>query len=350
MMKRLAVLALLFALPGVAKGQTQKDLDHAIDLYNQFQIEQATPIFLQIISPTNLLQVTPQQKATAEKYLGASYAVRGKPDSASLFFQAMLQFDPFTDLDSKQFGAAEISAFNAAKQGFFNIGIQPLSADTLNPRSPSDVYTFRLITTHRAHITVQLVNQKDTSLAAREPLFDGTVDGVKDVAWNGMLRNGRIADSTTYEFRITGNSLLPALNNVAGNERATFRVEYATDSLESTVDTLSGLLDSTYKSAGAWADLARGTLAVGGAAFGISMMLNHQNLHSWTTNAALGMVLGLASGIGSAVYRLRHPQIDANVAENRRRQHQRALFNQAVQQRNQARIAATRLILTPLGR
>lgn len=350
MMKRIALAALLFAVPTLASAQTEKDLKRAIDLYDAFNIEQATPIFLQIISPTNLLQVTPEQKATAEKYLGASYAVRGKPDSASLFFQAMLQFDAFTDLDSKQFGAAEISAFNSAKQGFFNIGIKPLVADTLNPRDPSDLYTFRLITTHRGRITVQLVNQKDTSLALREPLFDGTVDGVKDVTWNGVLRNGKIADSTTYEFRVTGNSLLPALNGVTGSERATFHVEYATDSLESPVDTMANQLPSSYPSSAPWGDLARGMLAVGGAAFGISSLLNHQYMQSWTTNAAGGIALGLASGIGSFFYRWRHPAIDANVKENARRRHERALFNQAVQDRNQARIAATRLIITPVGR
>src|SRR6185295_13872764 len=95
--------ALLLALPTVARAQTEENLRKAIEMYNSFNIEGARPILLNIISPSYLLSVSTEQKVRAFKYLGASYAVLDKPDSAVAFFTAALDHDPFTDLDPREF-------------------------------------------------------------------------------------------------------------------------------------------------------------------------------------------------------------------------------------------------------
>src|ERR1044071_9331299 len=112
----LSVAALLMAAPQPVRAQsTQQLIDSATKLYEGFNVEAARPILLRIISPGYLQQVTSEQKATAFKYLGASYAVLASPDSAKQFFVAALDFDPFTDLDPTKFAASELSAFNDAK-------------------------------------------------------------------------------------------------------------------------------------------------------------------------------------------------------------------------------------------
>src|ERR1051325_4849887 len=160
--KAFLVAALLVAAPGAARAQsTQQLIDSATKLYEGFNVEAARPILLKIISPGYLQQVTNEQKAAAFKYLGAASAVLAAPgDSAKNFFAAALDFDPFTDLDPTKFAASELSAFNEAKTAIFKIGIRPIDKQFLIiPKSNSDTgaYTFRLITTQRANLKVEIV-------------------------------------------------------------------------------------------------------------------------------------------------------------------------------------------------
>ena len=113
---RAALLCLLLPTLAVAQASTEEQLKRAVDMYNGFNIEGARPILLNIISPNNLLSVSPEQKVKALKYLGASYAVLDRPDSAVYFFTAALDYDPFTDLDPQEFSAAELAAFSRAKE------------------------------------------------------------------------------------------------------------------------------------------------------------------------------------------------------------------------------------------
>src|SRR5688572_14735354 len=102
-MRRL-IAPLLLAAPAAVFGQgsTADQLRRAVDMYNNFNIEGARPILQQIISPSNVMRVEPEERVTAYKYLGASFAVLDKPDSAAIFFTAALDFDPFTDLDPRE--------------------------------------------------------------------------------------------------------------------------------------------------------------------------------------------------------------------------------------------------------
>src|SRR5437868_3902431 len=153
-----ALLALLLVLflagaPAVAQEVTQQKLDRAVQLYADLNVEAARPILLEILSPTYQQKFTTEQKVTALKYLGASYAVLDKPDSSITFFLAALDYDPFTDLDPSKFTATELAAFNQAKARIFKVAIKPVAARVVDPNADSTAYPFRFITTHSGHLT-----------------------------------------------------------------------------------------------------------------------------------------------------------------------------------------------------
>src|SRR5437773_4618424 len=154
-MRRFRILGLTASLmaPAVSFAQTQQKLDSAVAMYEAFNIEAARPILLNIISPNYLLQVTNEQKVTAFKYLGASYAVLEKPDTAVQFFVAALDLNPFTDLDPAKFSDAERNAFARAKASIFKVAVKPIDARIIDPHNTADTasYLFRLITTRRAN-------------------------------------------------------------------------------------------------------------------------------------------------------------------------------------------------------
>jgi len=153
---RSIAIGLFIASPTLTRAQesTQDRLERAKALYEQFNIEAARPILLNIISPSYIQQVSAEHKAIAYKYLGASYAVLANPDSARLFFIGALDFDPFTDLDPTKFAASELASFNLAKSQIFKLAIKPVGTPSLVvPRITGDSsgsYVFRLITLQRA--------------------------------------------------------------------------------------------------------------------------------------------------------------------------------------------------------
>src|SRR4051812_49296216 len=187
----LAALSAVFAAAAVPRGGraqevTQQKLDRAVQLYGDLNVEAARPLLLEILSPTYQQKFTTEQKVAALKYLGASYAVLDKPDSAVTFFLAALDYDPFTDLDPNKFTATELAAFSQAKARIFKVAISQIEPRVLDPHSTSDstAYPFRFITTHSGHLTVELISQRDTT--KREVLFDGTNDGLRELRWSGL--------------------------------------------------------------------------------------------------------------------------------------------------------------------
>ncbi len=59
--------------------------------------------------------------------------------------------------------------------------------------------------------------------------------------------------------------------------------------------------------------------------------------------------LGIITGLYAYAHRRSHPEIPANVTENAARRDRRDARNRAIMQRNNDRIAATRLTVRPLG-
>lgn len=337
-----AALAVLLLLPAPAAAQqsTADQLRRAVEMYNAFNIEGARPILLNIISPNYLLSVTPAQKVQAYKYLGASYAVLDKPDSAITFFIAALDFDPFTSLDPREFSASEQQAFTQAKARIFKVAIRPIA-----PTVMDTTFAFRLITTHRANLTVTLIDSRDTT--RRETLFQAENDGLREIPWRGLLRSGQRADSAVYELRAEGRSMLGSGGGVATVDRQLFRVEHVFAPLEDTLPSFApgDLLIEEYPTAAPWRDLIKGA-ALTAAAVTIPMLALNRDI-PWAGHAAVAGGVGAVAGGIAFQYRRTHRKIPANVAENERRRAQRNDFNARVRARNAGRIAETTLLVCP---
>lgn len=340
MRRTLGILAAVVTPVAAGAQQTTGEaLSRAIAMYNNFNIEGARPILLNIISPSYLLQVRPEERVTALKYLGASYAVLDKPDSAVTFFMAALDFDPFTDLDPREFSAAELRAFNHAKQRIFKVAIKPISARIIDSS-----YRFQLITTHRANLTLELIDTRDTT--RKETLFQADNDGPREIAWNGLLRNGRRADTAIYELRAQSRSLLANSGGMT-IDRQLFRIEHAFEPLEDTLRAFAPneLLIEEYKPISPWLDLLRGA-AVASVAVTLPLLALNDDV-PWKAHAATASALGVAGAGISFEYRRRNRKIPRNVAENERRRQQRNEYNAAARARNEARLGATILLICP---
>jgi hypothetical protein len=343
--------------PGVAEAQSTRQLiDSAVTLYDAFNIEAARPILLRIVSPGYLQQVTSADKALAYKYLGASYAVLAAPDSAEAFFKAALDFDAFTSLDPEKFAAAEITAFEVAKTKLFKLGILPMGRQyLLVPQSNSDTaaYTFRLITTQRATLTVDILGQDTTKV--RERLYSGPNDGVRPLPFKGVL-------GSTGTFIPVGLYTLRAIATQAGGgapvvETMVFSVEHIYEPLEDTLNTLDPareLLPPRIKSSAPWYDLGKGGwVAVSATVLPLVVALNKKSVDnasmSWAPHAAASATIGLLSAAGSFWYRRSRPEIRANIDENNRRQTIRTRFNEAVTRRNTDRLNRRLIVISPVA-
>ena len=337
----LAVLMLVAAAPVALDAQSTADeLRKAIQYYNSFNIEGARPILENILSPSYLRSVTPSQRVTALKYLGASYAVLDRPEKAIEYFVAALDFDPFTSLDPREFSATEQTAFAEAKRRIFKVASRPVAARIIDSS-----YVFRFVTTHRANLTVTIIDTRDAS--RQEVLFQAENDGLREIPWNGLLRNGDRADSVIYELRAEGNSLLGGSGGIATVDRQLFRIEHAFAPLEDTLPAFgpNELLIEEYQASATWLDLLKGG-AVAATAIALPLFALNDDV-PWKGHAGIAATVGAASGGIAFQYRRNHRKIPANVAENERRRAQRNEFNSRVRARNAARIAETILLICP---
>jgi hypothetical protein len=342
MLTRYLLAALLCAAPvvGTAQQSTRDQLTRAIAMYNAFNIEGARPILLNIISPSYLLQVKPEERVTALKYLGASYAILDKRDSAVTFFSAALDFDPFTDLDPREFSASELGAFSEAKQRIFKVALRPIVARIID-----STYSFRLISTQRANLTVTIIDLRDTT--RQEVLFQAENNGSREVPWRGLMRSGRRAEAGTYELRVEGRSVAGGGAGGLTVDRQLFRIEHVYEPLEDTLRAFAPneLLIQEYAAMSPWYDLIKGaTLAT--AAVALPLIALNRDVR-WTTHAATASTVGVASAGIAFSYRRKNRKIPANVAENERRRQQRNDYNGRVRARNETRLAATILLICP---
>src|SRR5436309_16038564 len=137
-----------------ARAGTAELLQQARQLYERLEIERALPLLRQVVSPEWPLEVTNAQRVEAYKYLGAALVLRGKPDSAVLYFRAALERDAFADLDPAQFTPAQQGAFAAARRLTFSVGARPIPETRVDPRTGR--VTVTVVTTHAATLRVTL--------------------------------------------------------------------------------------------------------------------------------------------------------------------------------------------------
>jgi len=324
-----------------AQGNTDETLRRAIRLYEDLQVERALALLRDVISPSTPFVVSSAQRVTAYKYLGAAHAELGQSDSATLYFRAAIERDPFVDLDGLEFTAQERRLFTVAKQRTFSVGVRPITRTRFDPRTESMV--FEVLSTHGAVLSVDVRNV-DGGIT---PLVQAENDGVRDIQWNGLLVTGHLAPPGRYELIVRGQSeLIPSRVDSA---RLFFTVELDRPELLDTLPALkpSELLPEYYPPSAATVELAKG-LGTGLAAIAIPTIVgNSQFAGPARKLAAPVAVFGLAVGIWSFQWRREHSAIAANIAENVERRAARAKRNAEIERDNAQIVANAALIVSP---
>ncbi len=334
---------LLFARPAVAQDTTAALLREARVRYEQLDLERALPLLRQIVSPQWAFAVTPAQRVEANTYLGAALVLVGRSDSAVTYFGAALAQDPFTDLDPIQFTPAQLAAFGAARRGVFGLGARPVAAARADVRT--ERVRFTVASTHGAYLDVLL---QPIESGAPFSIFAGESEGVRDVTWDGLAPGGRLAAQGRYALLLVGRSrLLPRTDTV----RVFFQLAYEMVVLEDTLPAVPRreLLPEQRRAPGAGRELLKGAaIAVG--AWLVGGALPDRDLGSGVAGGAVVVAgVGLAVGAGGFWQRSRARAIPENVAANRQREAERRAANEAILQRNAARLAQTILLITPVA-
>lgn len=342
MMRALALAATLAlcASAAAAQGETADLLRQSRELYERLEFERALPLLRRVVAPGWPFEITDAQRVEAYKYLGAALSLSGKTDSATLYFQAALEREPFTDLDAREFTPDQLAAFGAARRRIFSVGVRS-SPQRVDPRTHR--ITVTVVSTHTAALrgTVRAVGT-DQSI----PLFEGRNEGIRELTWNGLGGDARLAAPGRYEILVVGQSgiLTPPRIDSA---RVYFDLVHDVEPLE---DTLIGfaaseLLPEHHPPGAAARDLAKG-LGIAAAALLIAEVFSNRQLGTgnearWLAGAAV------ATGVAGFVHRRSHAELPQNVAINQRRRAERDGTNEAIRRRNAERLARTVLVVQP---
>ncbi len=343
MSRRAAALGLAFLLivptTTAAQAGTAELLQQARQLYERLEIERALPLLRQVVSPEWPLEVTNAQRVEAYKYLGAALVLRGKPDSAVLYFRAALERDAFADLDPAQFTPAQQGAFAVARRRTFSVGVRPIPETRLDPRTGQ--LSLTVVTTHAATLRATLRALGDTDYVV---LYDGANNGAHEIAWNGLGPDGRLAPPGRYDLTVVGRSQLTAQ---ADSLRMYLDLQHDVEPFEDTLPMLgtAELLPERHAESTAGNDLLKG-LGVAVGALAVGSLLANDRLgtgHDGRIMAGAATV----GGIAAFFYRRERREIPRNVALNTARRAGRDAANAAIRSRNADRIARTILLITP---
>jgi len=342
-MIRAPLLVILALVPGALSGQdnTADLLDRAAKYHADLDVERELVLLRQVISPNSPFVVTHDQRVQAYKYLGAALVVLGRTDSGIVYLRAALERDPFVDLEPQKFTPAELAAFARAKRLTFGLGVRPIPFDTIDPRT--ERIPFTVLSTHTMALQVEV---RTAGAPAGVMLFRGENDGPRELQWDGVMPDGRLAGSGRYELLLLGNS---RLTQRADSVRLYFSIEQDHPPLEDTVPALGprDLLPEQQPRSAARAGLLKG-LGVGAAALLISQVLANSELEGGGGKLAAGVaVTASVAGVVAFVHGRRHREIPANVTANAQRQTARASSNTAIVQRNRERLAEAHLIIAP---
>lgn len=326
--------------PLVAQS-TAESLTEATRLYEDLQVERAVVLLRQVISPSSPFEVSREQRVQAYVYLGASLAILGMSDSATVYFRAALERDPFADLDPSRFTERERTAFGEARRRTLAVGARPLTPQRLDPRT--DAIPLVFVSTHDAAVSAEVVAAGDTTGVR---VFDRQIEGVREASWNARVAGGRIASPGRYRLVVRGRDAA----GVTDSSSVGFELMHDLPTLEDSLPPLrdAELLAERWPRATAVRPLAKGVLfAIGGAALS---SLGSSRLHGNGRPLGTGIAIaGVLTGIGGAYDRIKHPLNLAAVAENQRRRDALAARNTAIATRNAARLAQLRVVVIPSG-
>ena len=334
------VLALGAARILAAQGSTEELLGQAHQFYERLEVERALPLLRQIVSPNWPFEVTPEQRVEAYKYLGACLTLAGKRDSAVLYFRAAIERDPFTELDPNVFTPAQLATFGEAQRRTFAVAVRPVEPARVDPRTAR--VTFTIVATHAALVDVKL---SAVGSGPRLSLFQSTMDGVREITWDGLLADRRLAPPGRYALGVVGRS---RLTGTADSARVYFDLRHEVAPLEDTLPALDqrALLPERISPEAARRDVAKG-LGVAAAALLIAAAANGDLGGSERGGAAAVAATAAATGVVAFLVHRRNGAIPQNVVANARRRAERDSANASVRGRNADRLAATVLLVSP---
>lgn len=335
----LVTLLVAVAPAAPAQGETADLLRQSRELYERLEIERALPILRRVVSPDWPFEVTDAQRVEAYKYLGASLSLVEKSDSAVLYFRAALERDPFTNLDPAQFTPAQVAAFAAARRLTFAVGVRAGGERRIDPRTQRLVFT--AVTTHEAALRATM-----RALGATEyvVLYEGPNDGVREIGWNGLTADGRLAPPGRYDLSLVGRS---QIIRQADSLRVFLDVRHEMEPLEDTLPAWGPgeLLPERHSESAAGLDLLKG-LGVAVGALAIGSLLANEQLGTGREGRVMAGAAG-AAGIAAFFYRRAHREIPQHVALNATRRAARDAANASTGRRNADRVARTLLLVTP---
>ncbi|MGH7520835.1 MAG: hypothetical protein ACREMI_06125 [Gemmatimonadales bacterium] len=341
MRRALLVLLCLCGLasrPVTAQDSTASVLRQARDLYERLELERAVPLLRQVASPGWAAEVTAAQRVEANLYLGAALMLLGQRDSAVASFRAAVDRDPFADLDPARFTPSQVDAFRAARRTVLAVGVRPVAAIRLDPRTGR--MTFTVVATHRAAVRAEI---RLVQPAMAFPLFVGDMQGLREIDWDGVLPSGQLAPSGRYAFVLLARGGTPSRSD---STSVYFDVQQDFPQLEDTIADLQerDLLPERLSNAAATGDLAKG-LGVAAGALLLGSVVSNRSLGRSQGMATAMATVGVA--VGATSFFRRGRSRPANAVANERRRTERAAANQAIRARNAARLAQTILVITP---
>ena len=339
----LLVLAasLAFAPRASAQDSTAALLQKARSFYEGLDLERALPLLRQVVSPQWPFGVTTAQRVEAYTYLAAALVLVDQRDSAVSYFAAALSNDPFTDLDPLEFTPAQQSAFAAARPRVFAVAVRPVAETRADVRT--ERIRFTVATTHAAALRVLL-----QPLAGGAPfaVFQGESEGPREVAWDGLTPDGRLAAPGRYALVVVARSRLSARTD---SSRVFFLVAYETATLEDTLPALGrgALLPERVGSPAAPRELAKGVVVAATALIVSHAIVNRELGGGQRGGATLVAGIGVLAGAAGFLTLSRRHDIAPNIQENLQRQAARRAANDAIRRRNADRLAQAVLIITP---
>jgi hypothetical protein len=263
----------------------------------------------------------------------------------SLLFWSAIARDQILNLQRSTFSEQERQVCATAKQTLFRVGLKPVPRDTLDPLH-DHAFTISYATTHNGQTRLSLVSTTSDSVFV---LFEGDVDGPKDVTVTGRNPRGTgFIPPGVYDVVIRGASR--SLANAEDSTSALVEIGWLREPLEDTIAALGATdtLPTLQPPSAATRDFGLGAAVAAGAILA-SKVVGSSDLQGSSAMSSSVAGLGLLTGIYAYLHRRAHPEIPANVAENRARQSRRSARNAAIMQRNNDRIAATKITVRPLG-
>lgn len=343
----LGTLAAAAATPARAQGNTAEQLQQAIRLYENVEIERSLVILNQIISPESPYIVTEQQRVTAYKYLGAALALQrgqARQDSAVRFFRAALERDPFTDLDAQSFSPAQLQVFGRARGATFAVGLKAVPSDTIDPRFAR--FRFRSLSTHPSRVRLEIRTADDR---VQRVVYEGDNDGLREIEWDGITDEGRLLPAGRYELVLLGESrVITTPTPARDSARVYFRLQWLHAPLEDTLAALGpgDLLPEQYPTSAATGDLLKG-FGVATAALLTQTVLSSSDLGGHRLAAGVVALGGATAGVTAFFMRQSHRTILPNVRANAQRRADHATRNAQILASNAALLSEVRLIITP---